>query len=108
MKQSDIKKVLTQSNLTAFQQKVLMALLTVPKGKTITYKELAKKVNSPNSYRAVGTSLKKNPLPIIIPCHRVVKSDGSIGEYSYGGTKRKAELLKYESESIKRQKFNQK
>ncbi|PNR97428.1 hypothetical protein X928_09755 [Petrotoga miotherma DSM 10691] len=52
------------------------------KGSVITYKELASKAGNPKAYRAVGNLMKNNPLPIIIPCHRVIKSDGSIGKFS--------------------------
>ncbi|MGI0134029.1 MAG: methylated-DNA--[protein]-cysteine S-methyltransferase, partial [Candidatus Micrarchaeaceae archaeon] len=75
--------------LTEFQKRVLVATVSVKRGCIITYKQLAARVGSPNAYRAVGTALRLNPFPIRIPCHRVVKSDGSIGGYSAAGGSRK-------------------
>ena len=83
-----------------FYQKVWLACLDIPKGKVITYKELAKMINNPKAYRAVGNALNKNPLPEIIPCHRVIRSDGNIGGYSRG-IKKKIRLLKIEGIKIK-------
>ena len=82
---------------TPFQQKVWIELTKIPKGKTITYKELAKRVGEPLAVRAVGNAVGKNPLLETIPCHRVIRSDGKLGGYSgKGGVKRKLELLKKE------------
>lgn len=78
-----------------FNEKVLSAVKLIPKGKVSTYKLIAKKINSPNSSRAVGNALNKNKSLIIIPCHRVVCSNGSVGGYAKG-TKKKIELLKKE------------
>lgn len=70
----------------------------IPVGKTRSYKWVAKKVGNAGASRAVGQALKHNPLPIIIPCHRIVNSDGSMGGYVLGeNIKRK--LLKLEKES---------
>ncbi len=85
---------------TDFQTKVWMELTKIPKGETRTYKEIAKAIGKPNSSRAVANACAKNPYPIVVPCHRVIRSDGLIGGYSgIGGTKRKEELL--EREGIK-------
>lgn len=65
-------------------KKIYKKLLEVPKGKITTYGELAKAVGLKNGQRAVGKIMNKNPYPVIIPCHRVVKSDGKIGGYAYG------------------------
>ncbi len=82
---------------TALEQKVWKELTKIPKGKTITYKELAKRVGKPLAVRAVGNAVGKNPLLETIPCHRVIRSDGKLGGYSgKGGVKRKLELLKKE------------
>jgi methylated-DNA-[protein]-cysteine S-methyltransferase len=82
---------------TSFQKKVWRTLLEIPKGKTITYKELAKKINKPEAIRAVANAVGANPITIKIPCHRVVRSDGSLGGYSgKGGIKTKRALLKKE------------
>ena len=64
--------------------KVYRKLLQVPKGKVTTYGELAKAVGLKNGQRVIGMIMKKNPFPVIVPCHRVVKSDGKIGGYAYG------------------------
>ena len=69
---------------TDFQKDVWSALLKVPYGRTVSYSELAKMSGHPNAQRAVGNAVGKNPIPIIIPCHRVIRSDGSIGGFSLG------------------------
>lgn len=66
-------------------EKVYRKLLEVPKGKITTYGELAKAVGLKNGQRIIGRIMNKNPYPVIIPCHRVIKSDGKIGGYAYGG-----------------------
>lgn len=79
---------------TEFQKKVWREISKIPKGKTITYKELAKQIGKPRAVRAVGNAVGANPYPIIIPCHRVVRSNGTLGGYSgKGGTKTKKTLL---------------
>ena len=67
-------------------RKVYRKLLQVPKGRVTTYSELAKAVGLKNGQRAIGMIMKNNPFPVIVPCHRVVKSDGKIGGYVYGET----------------------
>ena len=69
---------------TLFQQKVWKVLLNIPYGSIISYKELAEKVFSPKAYRAAGSACGQNPLPVIIPCHRVIHSNGSISGYAFG------------------------
>lgn len=66
-------------NKTEFEKKVLVATFKIPKGKISTYKIIAKKVGRPRAYRAVATALRKNPLHPIVPCHRVIRSDGRFG-----------------------------
>lgn len=79
---------------TPFQKKVWQALKKIPKGATITYKELAKRVGKPDAVRAVANAVGANPFPVAIPCHRVIRSDGSLGGYSgKGGMKTKRYLL---------------
>lgn len=98
MKTDGMEKVASQlreHGLTPFQIKVLLAVSKVPRGKTVTYGQLARMSGHPKAYRAVGTALNKNPFPVKIPCHRVIRSDGDIGDYFYGRT-RKMELLKAE------------
>lgn len=76
----DIPLALTYT--TDFQRRVLSALLCVPYGQTVSYSELAAAVGSPGAARAVGTALHNNPICIIVPCHRVIKADGSLGGYA--------------------------
>ncbi len=80
---------------TPFQRRVYAALRKVPAGKTITYGELAKRAGYPGAARAVGSAMRKNRLPIVIPCHRVIQGDGSLGAYS-AGVKWKRFLLECE------------
>jgi len=77
-----------------------MKLLQVPEGKVTTYGDLAKAVGLENGQRAIGTIMKKNPFPGIVPCHRVVKSDGKIGEFVYG-ERVKSQMLVKEGIKIK-------
>jgi len=70
--------------LIKLEHRVYQKLLKVPKGKVTTYGELAKAVGLENGQRVIGQIMNKNPFPVIIPCHRVVKSDGKIGGYYYG------------------------
>ncbi len=96
MNRSEITKELKRRGVTDFQMRVLLATYSIPKGKTMTYKQLAKKAGYPHAYRAVGSVMKMNPLAPTIPCHRVIKSDGSLGNYSAGGTKKKMLMLQRE------------
>lgn len=72
------------SQLTEFQRKVLEAVMKIPYGETRSYSEIAKMIGTPLKRRAVGQALKNNPLPILIPCHRVIRSNGKIGGFSSG------------------------
>lgn len=78
-----------------FRMSVLDALRDIPYGEVRTYAEIAEEVGSPRAYRAVGTACAENPLPIIIPCHRVVPSTGGVGSYA-GGSALKRRLLDFE------------
>lgn len=80
---------------TVFQQKVWSELQKIPFGQVISYKELAKRVGSPKGFRAVGGANGKNPIPIIIPCHRVINEGGKLGGYS-SGLPVKQQLLQHE------------
>ena len=80
---------------TDFQIKVWRALLEIPFGKTSTYSEIAKSINNPRALRAVGTAIGRNPVAVIIPCHRVLRTDGGIGGYYWGVGKKKM-LLEWE------------
>lgn len=80
---------------TAFQRRVWDALCTIPYGETWSYRQLAQAVGNPKACRAVGGANGKNPIMIIIPCHRVIAADGSLGGYS-GGLSIKTALLELE------------
>ena len=84
---------------TDFQIKVWLALLDIPQGATVSYGELARRIGSPRAARAVGSACGKNPIPLMIPCHRVIASDGTIGGFS-GPMKIKKQLLKNESPKV--------
>lgn len=81
---------------TPFQQRVWMALRQIPYGKTVSYATLAKMAGNPRAVRAVGGANGKNPLMILIPCHRVIAADGRLGGFS-GGLDTKRFLLKLEN-----------
>ena len=80
---------------SVFQRKVLRVLYDIPRGRVSTYRLLAKHMGTPNAGRAVGTALATNPFPIIIPCHRAIRSDGALGGYQ-GGLNMKRTLLERE------------
>ena len=89
---------LERSNLTKFQKRVLAETLKIPKGETRSYKQIAEAAGRPRAYRAVGSVMKMNPFAPTIPCHRVIKSSGQLGNYSApGGTRKKMEMLKEEN-----------
>ena len=97
-------QVLNSMNLkgTKFQLKVWNYLRKIPKGKVKTYLEVAKAIGKPKAFRAVANAVGKNPYPPKIPCHRVIRSDGSLGGYSgKGGIKQKRRLLRSEKVFIK-------
>jgi methylated-DNA-[protein]-cysteine S-methyltransferase len=80
-----------------FRREVLRATAAIPYGSTASYAQMAEKAGSPRAVRAAGSALATNPLPIIVPCHRVLRSDGKVGAY-LGGTSMKQELLALERE----------
>jgi O-6-methylguanine DNA methyltransferase len=84
-----------------FQRRALTSLRTVPGGAVITYQGLAAAVGHPGSQRAIGTTMASNPVPIFVPCHRVIRSDGSIGNYG-GGVENKVKLLRAEGFNVGR------
>ena len=85
---------------TTFQIRVWLALREIPYGETISYLKLAERVESPRAFRAVGQANGRNPLSIVVPCHRVIAADGSLGGYG-GGLERKRILLALEKETTK-------
>ena len=88
---------LTQKG-TNFQKMVWTELKKIPFGETRTYKEIAVAIGKPKAARAVANACGKNPYPIIIPCHRVVRSDGTIGGFTGdGGIEKKRQLLRQEN-----------
>ena len=82
--------------VSPFRRRVLEKAATIPKGEVRSYGWLARHVGKPGASRAVGSAMATTPVPLIIPCHRVVRSDGRIGAYSLGGPENKWKLLRYE------------
>lgn len=78
--------------MTPFAKKVYKAILDIPLGEIRTYKWVAKKIGHPKAYRAIGQALKNNPYPLVIPCHRVIETNGNIGGYVWGRKIKKALL----------------
>ncbi len=86
---------------SSFTRSILIACRDIKFGQTISYSALARKLGRPDATRAVGNALAKNPLPLIVPCHRVIRSDGATGGFSApGGTNLKAKLLKHENSAL--------
>jgi O-6-methylguanine DNA methyltransferase len=81
---------------TEFERAVLLKALQIPRGEVRPYGWIASEIGHPAAVRAVGTALGHNPVPLLIPCHRVVRSDGHIGQYSLGGPENKRALLQWE------------
>jgi methylated-DNA-[protein]-cysteine S-methyltransferase len=79
-----------------FTQKVYEVVSKIPKGQILTYKEVAKRAGNEKAVRAVGTILSKNTDTQKVPCHRVIRSDGGMGGYAFGGVEKKREILKQE------------
>jgi len=84
---------------TPFQRAVWQAMLSIPRGATISYAELARRVGRPGAARAVGQAVGSNPVPLLIPCHRVVASDGGLGGFG-GGLPMKRALLRQEGVAV--------
>ena len=89
--------ILDNNNLTSFQKKVYTVVKRIPRGQTRTYAWAAKRVGKPGASRAVGQALKKNPFPLIVPCHRVTHASGAIDKYAFGDDL-KRRLLELERE----------
>jgi O-6-methylguanine DNA methyltransferase len=81
--------------LTPFQQAVLRKTAEIPPGEVRPYGWIAREIGRPGAVRAVGSALSRNPIPVLIPCHRVSRSDGTIGRYAYG-PEMKRDLLRHE------------
>src|ERR1700682_3080576 len=80
-------------SVTEFERAVLLKALEIPRGEIRTYGWIAAQIGHPAAVRAVGSALRKNPVPVLIPCHRVVRSDGHIGQYGLGGGEAKRAIL---------------
>lgn len=87
------------SHGTPFQRQVWKALLDIPYGRRVSYKQVAESIGRPSAVRAVGSANGANPIPIVAPCHRVITSDGSLGGYS-GGPDIKRTLLGLEAKTL--------
>lgn len=86
-----------------FQRRVLEQLRHIPRGEVRTYRDIAREIGQPGATRAVGTACARNPVPLIVPCHRVVRSDGGLGGYSLrGGVALKQRLLEREGVDVRR------
>jgi O-6-methylguanine DNA methyltransferase len=79
-------------HLSEFDRAVLLKVMQIPRGEVRPYAWVAREIGSPQAVRAVGSTLRRNPLPLLIPCHRVVRSDGSTGEYVFGIDAKRAVL----------------
>jgi O-6-methylguanine DNA methyltransferase len=87
-------------SVTEFERAVLLKALEIPRGEIRTYGWIAAQIGHPAAVRAVGSALRKNPVPVLIPCHRVVRSDGLIGNYALGGSSNKRAILASEGVAV--------
>jgi O-6-methylguanine DNA methyltransferase len=88
------------NGLTPFQRLVLEKTREIPYGEVRSYQWVAREIGARRAVRAVGTALAKNPIPFLIPCHRVVRTDGRIGHYSAGGSTMKSKILAFEGVDV--------
>jgi methylated-DNA-[protein]-cysteine S-methyltransferase len=92
---------ITLNGFSVFSQKILKACRKVGLGQTITYSELAKRADRPNASRAVGGVMARNPMPLIIPCHRIIRADGKMGGFTApGGISLKKKMLELEQQGL--------
>lgn len=95
--EKDVELTIDWSGMSPFQEKVLRATSRIPAGSVATYGEIAAHIGQPKAFRAVGQALKRNPMPLVIPCHRVIAADGSMCGYGAGqGIPTKRALLRLE------------
>ena len=97
----DLGYLLSPLSLTPFTKAVLEETAKIPFGKTISYSELAKKIGKPAAQRAVGRALGTNPIPLLIPCHRIIAQDGTLGGFGCG-IWIKEKILSFEREHLKK------
>ncbi len=88
------------SRMPPFQRRVLQETARIPYGTVRSYGDVADLIGAPRAQRAVGTALARNPVPLLVPCHRVVRGDGTLGNYGMGGTERKRALLAAEGYTL--------
>lgn len=86
---NDILLKIARAELTAFQKAVYRATAAIPRGQTRTYAQIAARIGSPHAVRAVGNALHRNPFAPAVPCHRVVRSDGTLGGFALGAATKK-------------------
>lgn len=89
-----------KKEITKFKKSVYVVCKKIPRGRVSTYQEIARAIKNPKSMRAVGNALNKNPFAPIVPCHRVVKSDGTIGGFA-SGIRKKIKMLQKERVKVK-------
>jgi len=96
----DLGETFDLRSVTEFERAVLLKAREIPKGEVRTYAWIAAQIGHPRAVRAVGSALRKNPVPVLIPCHRVVRSDGHIGQYALGGSATKRAILAAEGVTV--------
>jgi O-6-methylguanine DNA methyltransferase len=96
LRASDANLSFDLRGLSEFEQSVLRKAFEIPRGEVRPYSWIAREIGHPDAVRATGSALAKNPVPVLIPCHRVVRSDGHLGNYSLGGPRNKRTLLEAE------------
>ena len=102
----EIRKKLMDLKFSKFEIQVLLEVYGIPKGETRTYSQIASAIGHKNAYRAVGSVVRKNPFAPEIPCHRVVRKDGQIGNYSgKGGKDGKRKMLMEEGANLEKMKM---
>jgi O-6-methylguanine DNA methyltransferase len=94
--EEELDRRLDGLGIEGFRARVMRELARVPAGTTVTYGELAQAVGNPGAARAVGTVCARNPLPLLVPCHRVVAASGKLGAFSFEGPEYKSRLLAHE------------
>jgi methylated-DNA-[protein]-cysteine S-methyltransferase len=102
-----LSRILNDKDFTDFERRVYRVISQIPAGQTRSYKWVAVRCRTPKAFRAVGNALNKNPYPGIIPCHRVIKADGSVGGYSRGADLKKRLLRREKIDCTSKRCYNQ-